>query len=478
MNVVCKKSELSGRIVVPGSKSHTIRALLLAALSDGKCKINNPLPSADGFSAAHAIKAFGAKVDIGCEVDKKGYPLGKPASVWFVEGVGENAHLPNETIDVGNSGSVLYFFTPVAATFAGTSTFTGDESICKRPVNHLLDALRQLGCEASVLYSGVDSPPFSVTGPLRAGKVVTDGTLSQYISGLMMASCLVEGEIDINLIEPKETPYLTMTQQWLESVGHKVHISDDFSQIVATGKHKIVAFDRTIPSDWEGVAFPAIAAVLSGSDIVVEGVDLSGSQGDDEIVDVLKALGVPLEIWETDKNAALGNLHIYGRKVQKMCVLPKDIEKARNERIEKRGSCSFYEKNGELFINLSGWPDAVCALSVLAAFVDGTVVLEDLGVCRKKETDRLKVMTSELKKLGVNIEEGEDFLRIVGKGLDGNFEKNVTVESFDDHRVAMSLACFGWSRVNSTVEVRDAECSNVSFPDFFEKMTRMGAKIR
>lgn len=479
MIVKCEKSHLSGKIVVPGSKSHTIRGLLLAAMSDGICHIKNPLPSADCLSAAHGIKAFGAKVDVGCPVDEFGNPLGTVADTWTVVGAGKNIHLPSKEIDVGNSGSTLYFFTPVAATFKGLSGFTGDESICKRPVNHLLDALKQVGAEAYTTRDGVDAPPFKVEGPIKSGKIITDGRLSQYISGFMMASALLEGTIHLELTDPKETPYLTMTKQWLESVGIPVEMSEDFKKIVVSGPHEIKAFDRTIPSDWEGVAFPVIAALLSGSDIVVEGVDLSGSQGDDEIVEVLQALGGDLYLETTDAKGKIGNLVVKGSKTAKLMVDSGKIQAAMEKRREKSGNCSFYEKDGKLHVNLSGWPDAVCALSVVASFVDGVVVLEDLGVCRRKETDRLKVMTSELKKLGVEIEELENSLIITGGGTKNNFGmKGTTVESYDDHRVAMSLACLGFALPESQVIVKDAECCSVSFPGFFEKMQNLGAKCK
>ena len=462
MNYKSTKHRLSGTIIVPGSKSHTIRALLLAALADGVSNIKNPLPSADCLSAAHAIKAFGAKVDIGCPVDEKGIPQGTPAETWVVTGAGKNAHLPDCQIDVGNSGSTLYFFTPVAATFSGKSSFTGDESICKRPVNHLLDALRQLGAEACTDRVGVDAPPFSVTGPIKAGSVTTDGRLSQYISGLMMASLLIDGELDINLTDPKEVPYLTMTQLWLKNVGVDVDISPDYKKIKTHGKKAIKAFDTIIPSDWEGVAFPLMAAILSGSDIVIDGIDTTGSQGDDAIVEILKSLGADLMIEKLSETS--GRLIVNGSKSQNLST--------------KRGNF----KDDILRVNIASFPDAVCALAALSCFVDGTVILEDTEVCRKKETDRIKVMVEELSKLGGNLVDGltlpqdnplfGDQLIIYGNkdALHGG-----TVESYDDHRVAMSLACFGLALENDSVTVKDGECCSVSFPGFFEKMNELGA---
>ena len=465
MNYKSTKQNISGTIIVPGSKSHTIRALLLAALAEGVSHIKNPLPSADCLSAAQAIKAFGAQVDIGCPVDEKGLPCGTPADTWIVTGAGKNAHLPNFQIDVGNSGSTLYFFTPVAATFPGKSSFTGDESICKRPVNHLLDALRQLGAEAKTDRDGVDAPPFTVTGPIKAGKVVTDGRLSQYISGLMMASLLIDGELDMELTDPKEVPYLTMTQLWLKNVGVNVDISPDYKKIKTYGKKDIKAFDTIIPSDWEGVAFPLMAAILSGSDIVIDGIDTTGSQGDDAIVPLLQSLGADLSIEKTSETS--GKLFVKGSNSQNLTT--------------KNGNF----KDDILRINIAGFPDAICALSALACFVDGTVILEDTEVCRKKETDRIKVMCSELSKLGANVVDGLTLPKddsFYGDQIIIYGNKNAlhggTVESYDDHRVAMSLACFGLGLENHEVVVKDGQCCSVSFPGFFEKMNKLGANFQ
>lgn len=465
MNYKSTKQNISGTIIVPGSKSHTIRALLLAALAEGVSHIKNPLPSADCLSAAQAIKAFGAQVDIGCPVDEKGLPCGTPADTWIVTGAGKNAHLPNCQIDVGNSGSTLYFFTPVAATFPGKSSFTGDESICKRPVNHLLDALRQLCAEAKTDRDGVDAPPFTVTGPIKAGKVVTDGRLSQYISGLMMASLLIDGELNIQLTDPKEVPYLTMTQLWLKNVGVNVDISPDYKKIKTYGKKDIKAFDTIIPSDWEGVAFPLMAAILSGSDIVIDGIDTTGSQGDDAIVPILQSLGADLSIEKTSETS--GKLFVKGSNSQNLTT--------------KNGNF----KDDILRINIAGFPDAICALSALACFVDGTVILEDTEVCRKKETDRIKVMCSELSKLGANVVDGLTLPKddsFYGDQIIIYGNKNAlhggTVESYDDHRVAMSLACFGLGLENHEVVVKDGQCCSVSFPGFFEKMNKLGANFQ
>ena len=449
MKILAKKTSLSGNIVVPGSKSHTIRALILASLAEGVSHISNPLPSADCLSASKAIQEIGASV----EFDNKN-------NIWTVTGAGKNAHLPSNVVDVGNSGSVLYFFTPICATFEGWSIFTGDSSIRKRPVLHLLEALKQLGANCYVSRPEENAPPALVQGPIKAGKVITDGRLSQYISGLMMASTLMDGKLEIELTDPKEVPYLDMTKYWLESLGVQVEMSSDYKKISITGPYQLKSFDKAIPSDWEAVAFPLIAGLITDSKIVIDNVDGSGTQGDDAIVSVLQSVGADIQ-WNKDTS----QLFVTGGNRLSTENLP--------------------EKT--LRVNLAGFPDAICALAVIACFIEGKTVLEDIGVCRRKETDRIVVMKSELEKLGAKVEEGEDYLVIYGNSpLLANGEKNPnfklhggTVESFDDHRVAMSLACLGLGLPEGQeVIVNDAECCSVSFPGFFEVMNKIKANFK
>ncbi|SFI82502.1 3-phosphoshikimate 1-carboxyvinyltransferase [Treponema bryantii] len=452
MKAVAKKSVLSGHITVPGSKSHTIRALILAAMADGTSHISNPLPSNDCLSTAAAVRQVGAEVDFGDDVDG-GASTGRDGAVWTVRGAGKNLHLPEGQIDVGNSGSLMYFLCPVLSTLPGECTFTGDESICRRPVNHLIDALCQFGANGRSLNAGPDgkpgtTPPFSFCGPIDVNKtLVTEGALSQYISGFMMAASRLNGTLHMELTNPKETPYLTMTKLWLESVGVPVSISPDFKKIAVTGPVPFKAFDRAVPSDWEGVAFPLVAALISGSEITIDNVDGSGSQGDDKIVEVLQSVGADIE-WRRDAE----QLIVRGGKKLSSAGLP----------------------NGELVVEMSAFPDAICALAVAACFIEGKTVFTDIDICRKKETDRIKAMTSELSKLGAKIVDEGDRLVVYGNGGEGLHGGEV--ESYKDHRIVMSLACLGLGLADGEkVTVNDAEWCSVTFPHFFEVMNKIGA---
>ena len=282
MKIQAQKGQLQGHIVVPGSKSHTIRALILAAMAEGVSYIKNPLPSNDCISTLNAIQKIGAKLI------KKEFQGSE--EVWVIQGAGKNLHLPEGPIDVGNSGSLMYFLCPVLSTLSGECLFTGDESICTRPVGHLLDALAQFGAKAESVQKPL-CPPFKFSGPIDISKkLITDGKLSQYISGFMMAASRTNGVLNMELKDPKETPYLTMTKLWLDFVGVESSISSDFKNISVKGPVEIKGFTKSIPSDWEGVAFPLIAALISNSTVTVDNIDFSGSQGDDKIVEVLSSV--------------------------------------------------------------------------------------------------------------------------------------------------------------------------------------------
>jgi 3-phosphoshikimate 1-carboxyvinyltransferase len=468
MKIRSQKAKLSGHIVVPGSKSHTIRALILAAMAEGVSYIKNPLPSNDCISTLNAIQKIGARL-----VEKK---FDGSEEIWVIEGAGKKLHLPEGQIDVGNSGSLMYFLCPVLATLSGKCLFTGDESICTRPVGHLLDALIQFGAKAESIKNN-NCPPFTFEGPIDISKkLITDGKLSQYISGFMMAASRTNGTLKMELKDPKETPYLTMTKMWLDSVGVYSSISPDFKNISVTGPAVIKGFERSIPSDWEGVAFPLIAALISGSKVTVDNIDFSGSQGDDKIVDVLTSVGAKITL---DKTA--GNLTVDGSggaiasgagNISSGSALETDGS------IVSSGPAHLSTASlpgGKLQVNVSSFPDAICALCVIACYIEGTTILTDVEICRKKETDRVKAMCSILSSLGADIREDGDSIVIKGT-MGGTNLHGGEVESYKDHRIAMSLSCLALGlKEGQSLVINDAECASVSFPQYFEKMNELGA---
>ncbi|MBQ0162642.1 MAG: 3-phosphoshikimate 1-carboxyvinyltransferase [Treponema sp.] len=440
MTIKSFKSENFGKsksIRVPGSKSHTIRALILASLCDGETKIYNPLKSEDALATAAAIKQIGAEVKF---FDDENY--------WLVKGAGDNLHLPEKEIDVKNSGSLMYFLTPVLATLEGRCVITGDESIQKRPVDHLIDALCQLGADAFCQKENSTTPPFEFTGPISNEPVLfTEGKLSQYISGFMMAATRMNGLTQIMLTNPQETPYLSMTKYWLDKYGVQSVISPDYKCICISGPCRLDAQDVVIPSDWEAVAFPLLAAICANEKIIVTDIDDSGTQGDEKIVDILKDYGADIE-WNKEKRII---------EVNKNCKLKVSGEKK--------------------IISMRDYPDAICALAVIASIAEGITVFTDIDICRKKETDRIKAMTELLSSLGADIKDNGDTLEVNGRGLSSLHGGKI--DSFKDHRIAMSFACLGLAfEKDNAIEIKDAECCAVSFPEFYEIMnSELGASF-
>lgn len=467
MNIRVQKAKPDGTIAIPGSKSHTIRAVILAAVAEGNSEIVNPLEGEDCISALKAVELIGAQTE-------------QKPGLWKIRGAGKNFYLPSKEVNVGNSGSVLYFLSPIAAVREGRCVFTGDDSIQSRPVGHLIDALTQAGAKAYTAKPDGSTPPLFIEGPIRPARIYTDGRLSQYVSGFMMAAPFLDGTTEIELSDPKETPYLTMTRTWLTKLGVKADVSADFKHISVTGPQSWKGFKTVISSDWEAAAFPLIAALISGGTLNIENIDLSGSQCDGIIVPILKSLGADIVLDEAggfltvrggarlavhSQEADIGDFFLYAGS---------------------RNAADFIRRESEdaLRINCSAFPDAVCALAVIACFTEGTIILDDIGVCRSKETDRIALMRRELQALGADIKEGSDFLIIRGHSpLTQNGSVNPafklhggTAKTESDHRVAMSLACLGLGLPKGeSLIVKNAECCSVSFPGFIEVMNKAGA---
>lgn len=425
MYSISKKGSLHGEIVVPGSKSHTIRAVLLAAMADGKSVINNPLTSDDGLSALNAARAFGAEV-----IEEPG--------VWTVEGKGKNLHVPEDFIDTRNSGTTTSFVISMAALLDGYTFITGDNQIRRRPVKPLVDALNELGAQAFLTRPGAVAPPVVIGGKMRGGRVSFSGFSSQFISSILLSSPLAQGDTEIIVENPLEKPYLQMTLDWMKRYGVVPGKADpDYRHFIIEGYQSYKAVESTVPSDWSGVAFPLVASVITPSEVVISGVDFEDCQGDKAVVDHLIAMGANI------------------------------VKDAKNNRMIIKGGTPLH---GGLTIDLNDIPDSLPALSVAACFAEGKTTFVNLAHVRVKETDRVAVMDNELKKLGADVEIGPDYMIVKGgKALTG-----ASVDSHEDHRIAMALTVAGLIAHGETI-VNDTECANVSFPQFYEKMNALGA---
>lgn len=428
MRVVVNKSKISGGMRIPGSKSHTLRAVLISGLADGVSMIDNPLHSKDTYSAIHSATAFGAKCDISNE-----------DGIWRIKGTSGHPQVPDNVVDCGNSGGTTYFTTAIASVVDGCSVITGDEQIVKRPIRKLLNAINELGGHAYTTRTNVDAAPVVVHGRIKGGICHLDGLLSSYITGLLIATPLIDNDTDIMIEDPKEVPYLRMTLQWLGKQGIKHEVSDDLRHIHIFGKQVYRPVKCAIPGDWSSAAFPIIAAVLTGCEYTLECLDFNDVQGDKEIVNILKRMSADIEV---DYDDQIIRIHPSGR----LC--------------------------GDLEINMEDIPDALPALAMAAATATGKVVFKGIENVRLKETDRVFVMQKVLTQMGVKVESDEKTMTVYGT----DSIKGAVVDSFGDHRIAMALIAGGLV-ADGPVTVLNSQSVNISFPGFIDLLVKSGADI-
>jgi 3-phosphoshikimate 1-carboxyvinyltransferase len=404
-------ARLAGRVLVPASKSHTIRALIIATLAEGQSILENPLESADTRACVETCRALGAAIDTGDE------------HRWKVRGTGGALSAPANVIDVGNSGTTLYMSLAAAALGSSWSVFTGDEQIRRRSAGSLLASLVDLGAEA-FSTRGNGCAPIALRGPIAGGRTAIACPTSQYLSALLLACPLARGESHITVTELNERPYVAITLDWLDRQGIRYERSG-LEKFRIPGGQSYRAFTGPISGDFSSATFFFCAAAVTGATITVAGLDRFDPQGDKAVLDILEAMGCRVR-WNENE------VEIEGR--------PLDPIEA----------------------DLNAIPDALPALAVTACYAGGTSRLGGVPQARLKETDRIAVMREELTRMGARIEEEPDGLVIHGEGgLQG-----ARVDGHGDHRVVMALAVGALAAKGETT-ISTAEAASVTFPDFF-----------
>ncbi len=425
MKFIVEPSNLKGDAKIPGSKSNTTRAVVIATLAEGRSIIKNPLPSQDCLSTVEVYKGYGAKI------------VSLSEKEWIIEGSYENPRLPNDVLNTGNSGTTTYMAIGTASLIKeGYTVITGDHQIRRRPSGPLLKAVEDLG---GVAFSvrGDGSQPVVVKGPIRGGKTSLPGVNSQWLSPLLINTPLAPEDTEIYVENLQERPYIRMTLGWLDRTGIK-YKEENMERFYLYGGQRYKAFEYEIPSDWESACFPIVAGAITDSDITLYGLDTNDYQGDKAIIEILKEMGADIEV----RNNGKDGIRIKGGKTLK------GIE-----------------------IDCRDIPDAPPILAVLGTQAEGKTVLKNLGASRLKETDRAKSIAQELRKMGAKIEEYEDSMVIYKSDLYGT-----RIDGHTDHRIVMATAVAGLCAKGNTI-IDDAEYVRISFPNFYEVMTSLGANI-
>ncbi len=433
MKMIVKKSRLKGSVAIPASKSHTIRAVAIASLAEGQSLIRKPLDSGDTQAVVRCYRALGAQIDI------------SNPDLWKVTGTGAQVTPPQEVIDVLNSGTTLRIAMGSAslAKPSETTTFTGDEQIQSRPIGPLMQSLEDLGAKCKSLKNN-GKAPVEMTGKLMGGKTSIAATTSQYLSSLLLCTPLAQEDSEIDVTLLNEPDYVQMTLDWLDKQQIKYE-NDQMRRFYVKGNQSYKAFDEAVPADFSSATFFLCAAALFAEEVTLLGLDFSDSQPDKAVVDYLKAMGADIQIEQN--------------KITIKAAPLKGVE-----------------------IDMNRTPDALPAMAVTAAFAEGETRLVNVHQARSKETDRIRCMADELKKLAVDVEELPDGLIIRGSSpvtRDPSDERRGTLslDGRSDHRIVMALSLAGLA-LDGECTISTAEAINVTFPNYVELMKSLGADMK
>lgn len=424
MDIKITPRSLNGSLRVPASKSGSHRAIISAGLSKGTSKIDNIVFSKDIRASLSGMRALGMKFEI--RESKEEFGSG---SVW-IEGLG-GVEIVGDKIDANESGSTLRFLIPIAALAKEKIIFTGKGKLIERP----LDTYYHVFDEQEIEYRTSEGRlPLTIYGGLKAGKFRIPGNISsQFISGLLFALPLLEGDSSIEITSTLESRgYVDLTIQVLDHFGIKIE-HEDYKCFFVEGRQEYKKRDYTVEGDYSQAAFFLVAGILGG-EVACRGLNTNSLQGDKVILDLINKMGGDISIGES---IITRKSNTYG------------IE-----------------------IDASQCPDLVPILATLAAVSKGTTRIINAERLRIKESDRLKAMTTELNKLGADVRELEDGLEIKGRAT----LRGGVVDSWNDHRIAMALAIASIKCENEVI-IKNSQAVNKSYPGFWSDFEKLGGRI-
>jgi 3-phosphoshikimate 1-carboxyvinyltransferase len=411
--------QLDRTVWVPGSKSYTQRALVLAALADGESTLKNVLWSDDTEHLARALRLLGAGI----------HARGDDLLVRGTAGVIAN---PGREIRLGNNGTAIRLLSGVVSLGRGDFVLTGDRRLCERPIGHLTEALKSFGVDA-VTRDGTGFPPVIIRARgIHGGRaVLVNIDSSQYISSLLICGALAERDctIDVQGRIPSQ-PYVDMTIDAMRVFGVEA-AADEPGRYRVRGGQAYRETSCVIEGDVSSASYFFLAAALCRGTVRVENLDARTLQGDIGLLDVMRDLGVKVE-------ASDAGIRVTGRDLQE----------------------------GPFTFDLGDMPDMVPTLAVLVAVRRGRTVIRNVAHLRVKESNRLAALVSELRRVGARAEEIEDGLVIEGGGSLHGAE----IQTYGDHRIAMSFAMLGLAVPG--IRIADRACVSKSFPGFWNELEK------
>lgn len=417
MDLIIDGKQVFGEVRASPSKSHTHRAFIMASLSAGETAVSHPLLAQDTVSTLDAMRSMGMKHRQEGEV---------------IHIMGSALRPPDGIIDVGNSGTTMRILTGIAATMDAPVKISGDESILKRPMAPLLNALSKLGASCK---SRMGFPPVEICGPLRGGVVDIGGNMSsQFITSLLMSAPLAEEDVHISVVgNMVSRPYVDVTLKMMSDFG--IRSKEDIDGFFVPSGQSYCRAGYLVPGDFSSAAFPLAAGALAG-EVTVSGLDLEDPQGDKAILDILQRFGA-------------------------------DVRTAGDRVTVARSDLRGIEWD------MGNVPDLFPIVAVLAATASGESRLYGAPQLRFKESDRIMHTATMLKAMGANIAETEDGCIIHGvPHLHGSW-----IDPVDDHRLMMA-ASIASLVAEGPVTIRNGGCHSVSYPRFLEDISTLGMRWR
>jgi 3-phosphoshikimate 1-carboxyvinyltransferase len=419
MNTITLKPivKVDGEVNLPGSKSLSNRALLLAALAKGTSKITNLLKSDDTRHMLNALKLLGVE-----------YQLSEDKTECTVKGNG-GVFNHNEEIELflGNAGTAMRPLCAALCLGKGKYRLTGEPRMEERPIGHLVDALRQAG--AQITYEKNDGyPPMIIEADgLQGGEVEIDGAISsQFLTALLMAAPLIENDTAITIKgELVSKPYIDITLDIMKDFGVEVTHNNYQTFFVKGGQSYKAVESFMVEGDASSASYFLAAAAIKGGRVKVTGIGKKSIQGDIHFADVLEKMGAKVEWGDTYIAVSRGELNAVD-------------------------------------MDFNHIPDAAMTIATTALFAKGTTTLRNIYNWRVKETDRLSAMATELRKVGADVVEGEDYLQVTPPAQ----LKHAAIDTYDDHRMAMCFSLLALDPVSVTIN--EPECTAKTFPTYFE----------
>ncbi len=411
---------LKGKIKVPGDKSISHRSVMLGSIANGTTHVSGFLTGDDCLSTIDCFRKMGIEIKIdGTDVTIHGKGL-------------HGLKKPNETLDVGNSGTTLRLITGILAAQNFDCHITGDSSIQKRPMDRVSRPLSLMGASITGNSGEKLFAPFKISGrKLKAIDYTLPVASAQVKSAIILAALYADGTTTITEPEPTRNH----TEIMLNYFG--ANIKNDGNKIICGPVEELYAKDITVPADISSAAYFMAAGIISpDSDITIENVGVNPTRTG--IIDVFKEMGADITL-ENEKI-------ICGEETADINV--------------KTSSLKGVEIGGKIIPRLI---DEIPIIAVAACFAEGQTVIKDAQELKVKETNRIKTVVEELKKMGANITETDDGMIING----GNPLKGAIVDSHGDHRIAMSCAIAG-IMANGNTLIENSQCVDISFPKFFE----------